>query len=296
MIRMKQTCYLEEFQKQAASRILVIRHGERLDEINHEKFQKYVDEMKPQYPNIRLDPPLTETGSLQAQTMTGTVASIVSEEPNKPSAIYASKLQRSVKTAYELAKVVGLPIVVSYGFAQTACAVEEAGPSFLFLPMDYLRSLCPGVELIDGDAADSPIRIPCDSNWFTPISYVSQRDPFSIIVAHRETIKGLSMNHSRVSYCGIGDYDVEYEFEIDEAEGGESEKLRPEEGREDDGKDSKEEDEEGVERASSMPAGYNWPTRSRHWIKCASIKIKQNSVCNSDGSLNTNFCVQGRVV
>ena len=74
--------------------------------------------------------------------------------------------------------------------------------------MDYLKSLCPEVDLIDCDAdPDSRDYITSD-DWKASLTHVTAKDPLAIVVAHRETIKSLRNDRKRPPYCGYGIFDT----------------------------------------------------------------------------------------
>lgn len=60
--------------------------------------------------------------------------------------IFCSKLTRAVQTAYYIALELGLPIILSQGFAQTAAAVTRV-PDYEFLNISELQQLCPGTKV-----------------------------------------------------------------------------------------------------------------------------------------------------
>ena len=140
---------------------------------------------------------------------------------SKLSCIYCSKLLRAIQTAYEIAKILSLPIVLSEGFARTAQAVEQMNGQFQYLTIDELTQYCPGVEFIDGDintnntnntnnsdiADISNIHtIPnTGTHWYNPLRHVGQQET-SIVVAHRETIRNIAFIRQRIPYCGYATF------------------------------------------------------------------------------------------
>lgn len=68
---------------------------------------------------------------LYAQTL-GTTLSTIKELQGTISCIYCSRLQRCIQTAYEVAKILNVPIFISTGLAQTAKAIEQLDVKIVF--------------------------------------------------------------------------------------------------------------------------------------------------------------------
>lgn len=212
--------------------LIVVRHGERADEVSNE-WEMYCRKNVPteSFYSRKNDPVLTWDGKVQAREVSKKI--ICEVEGKKIEKIFASKLLRAVQTAYEIALELSVPIVVSKGFALTAAAVAKKGDDFEFLSLDVLKTYCHGVTLIDGDLSDNqdiskttndkftgdnssfnaenmdksecnqtilPELIPSKS-WNESISYVAEKYPFSIVVAHRELIRNLACQYIRLPYC-----------------------------------------------------------------------------------------------
>ena len=228
--------------------VVVIRHGERVDEVKHLRAE-WLASCKDQFGHCREtfycrvnDPPLTENGKLQAKEVANTLKGELLNSMETPQIIFSSKLTRSLMTAYEIAKELGLPICVSRGFAMTASAVAKKGAAFAFLSFEEMQDLCPGVLLIDGDmdifhppqqqqssddstssstpgavsaSASSAIGRPRslsderlhhipDKTWKQSLEFLGSNWKYSIVVAHRESIRNLSGQYLKTPYCCYG--------------------------------------------------------------------------------------------
>jgi hypothetical protein len=213
------------------SRVIVVRHGERIDEVQPEVWAKnckaYLKANSLGGRNVysyASDPPLTSAGIEQATKAANTLLSLIesSREQDVPVCIYSSKLQRTVMTAYRIALRLNVPIVLSTGLALTASAVRKSKGTFQFMDMESLGLLCPGISLIDGDQVDSPYYLPSES-WLDPIHHLAKKTHLSVIVAHRETIMSLTENFSLPTpYCCIGDFGF-IDSQNEEEEAGEEE-------------------------------------------------------------------------
>jgi len=171
--------------------IYIIRHSERLDEVDEIAYRAWVDAQSETSTRcddkycLSSDPPITERGRVIACEMADTVArffpaqarvtesggggeGIEGKESDEKATqeglsssplpvLYCSKMQRAVETAYPLALRLGVPLHVSSGLAQTAAAVEKRERSkrpFKFLSMAEISALAPGVEIIDYDEVE----------------------------------------------------------------------------------------------------------------------------------------------
>jgi hypothetical protein len=198
-------------------RVIIIRHGERIDETDPDLWMKYCrenyDSKSAEFDYRMNDPYLTEEGCQQAQEVAESLfKEIPSDELTEIPFIYCSKLVRSVQTAYHIALKLSKPIVLSKGFAMTAAAVEMIGDEFEFLPLSKLQELCPGVEFIDGDV-EIAHSIPSQS-WIHPIHHVVGNHQVSLIVAHRESIRNLAKCRLRTPYCCYGVFHVPHHSRI----------------------------------------------------------------------------------
>lgn len=168
--------------------LYVIRHGERLDEIDPLSWVQQVDEMysKARRNSVTLrskhcafaDAPLTPNGVTMAQDMAISFKKKLDDDgvvASELKCIYSSRLLRAVQTAYEVARVLELPLVISAHLSCTAQAVtsyhnekvhacehgaKHGWEGFEFLSMSELASHCPGVQLYSHDADLTP------DDWF----------------------------------------------------------------------------------------------------------------------------------
>mgnify|MGYP003386077247 CR=1 FL=1 len=221
--------------------VVIIRHGERMDEVAGlaEQWeaacrQDHSHCRETFYSRVN-DPPLTEDGKLQAREVANTLKQELLKSPEMPQVIFSSKLIRSLMTAYEIAKELSLPICVSRGFALTAAAVVKKGSKFSFLTLEQMRELCPGVELIDGDLdifhpphlqpsqgadnsntstmatisvrprslSDERLDHIPDRSWEEALRFLGNWK-YSLVVAHRESIRNLSGQYLKTPYCCYG--------------------------------------------------------------------------------------------
>jgi len=102
----------------------IVRHGERLDEVS--KTDKWFKKNLHRYP---LDPPLTQRGSAMAQESAKAFLKThkIELENLDLKCIYTTPLHRTIKTAYEFAKILKLPIVLVPGLLCTE-AMRSYGP------------------------------------------------------------------------------------------------------------------------------------------------------------------------
>jgi broad specificity phosphatase PhoE len=195
---------------------IVVRHSERLDEVAPQQWRNSLlnnNSFRDKY-SLQNDTPITANGVNMASDAAKTVKELIlSKYPNGTDIktlnirLYSSKLTRCVMTAHQLAEELGVPIYASRGLAMTAMAVTRR--PFTFLNMDELASLCDNkVELHCCDDPTSPYHIP-DTDWLSAIATVaSRKEDINIIVAHRETIRNLSVQYLKLPYCAIGMFDA----------------------------------------------------------------------------------------
>jgi broad specificity phosphatase PhoE len=210
------TKHKREKKEREMKKLIVIRHGERIDEVDRNSWSRYCHETYrterqreergegPHYLSRFYDPYLTKEGCEQAQEVADKIVEEI--EGEEIPVIYCSKLVRAVQTAYYIALRLSKPIVVSKGFAMTSAAVEEVGEQFQFVTIDEIRELCPGVEWIDGDVSEEHA-IP-SSVWDDSIQYAIRNHTFSLIVAHRESIRYLSGIRMKLPYCAYGVFHI----------------------------------------------------------------------------------------
>lgn len=185
---------------------LVIRHSERLDEVNKNAFRELVKKNKKKRDTHSLenDPPLsTKNGSLLAGKVALTIKSMSLKSKGSKLAIYCSKLTRAAQTAHRIALELNIPIFLSSGLSMVISAVKKTNGNFQFESIVELSKLCPGVEFIDCDDAASDFNLPTDS-WRKTVEVISSRGGLNIIVAHRETIRKLAGSQIETPHCCIG--------------------------------------------------------------------------------------------
>jgi broad specificity phosphatase PhoE len=189
------------------SSLIVVRHGERIDEVEPDKWMN-ICRCEHASSVFRInDPPLTPAGCDQAMEVAESIKLEISDT-NIPY-IFCSKLTRAVETAYYIALKLSKPIVLSKGLAMTAAAVQHY-KSFEFHPTEHFKSLYPAVEFIDGDTEEFAATLPLPfDDWYSPIDQITKTFPLSIIVAHRETIRNLMGRHAATPYCCYGLFDVQ---------------------------------------------------------------------------------------
>ena len=211
------------------NRMFVCRHSERIDEASKSEYQLWLESIDTMtnttrpINDIKKDPIITPRGKLFAQTL-GLTLSRITELQDVTCMIYCSRLKRCIQTAYEVAKILNLPVYVSTGLSQTAKAIEELDNKngFQFMPIEEIKETynevqwfcCDqsydqnGVKLLaDGVFTDCP-QVPWQ-DWSSPLKYIAQNNKISIVVAHRETIRKLVGSKVATPYCcmGIFDYD-----------------------------------------------------------------------------------------
>lgn len=221
----------------------IVRHSERLDEVDSSSFKIHVNnESQKTSRHIKFisgDTPITPTGALIAQEGGKFLSRYFGQAIDRRKIltttpivrIFASRLLRCVQTAYEIAKTLNVSVIyLSKGIALTALAVqdsEERGKPFHFLSIDELKaSYCPDIHFEDCDVATHPYYIPTN-DWLqafgrvnqlpilmtqdTGLSFASSRsssetnEPYviNIVVAHRETIRNFLDERRRLPYCCI---------------------------------------------------------------------------------------------
>jgi broad specificity phosphatase PhoE len=204
--------------------LVIVRHSERLDEVNQYDFARYVSE-RLNHPSFRRDenslwndPPITLNGMDIAKKAGHTLNHHFiprihntlhgDDSHNKPIKfrLYASKLLRCIQTSIEIAKQLNInEIYFSSGLAMTAAAVERMGcEDFDFISENEMKSLAPDINFIDCDVRDKSYSI-SNHDWYGALQDVSHQVDvdIKIVVAHRETIRNLIPIHPRLPYCSI---------------------------------------------------------------------------------------------
>jgi broad specificity phosphatase PhoE len=190
--------------------LLLVRHSERLDEIDETGWRLMVnsDRSKRDRYSLLNDPPITNNGVRIAKTAAQFVDKLVSEvvDPNSnlETRIYTSKLLRSVQTAHQIALKLNVPLYICSGLALTAQAVGDSDGKFEHLTVEEIQKFCPNVTVICcDDINNADIYVPSDK-WLSAITSIANRTQhFKIIVAHRETIRNFSAKRLNTPYCCI---------------------------------------------------------------------------------------------
>lgn len=185
-------------------KVIIIRHSERMDEVDSRGWKSIVQEDKSSRNKYYLldDPPITENGKNIAKTATLTLSTVLDREPTKVNKIYSSRLRRCVETAYFIALSIGVPIYICKGLSLTAAAVAVDSLRFEFHSIAEIQSFCPGVLVVDCDDASNESFI-TSNNWLETLEFISSKNTLSVIVAHRETIRNLVPTIGRIPYCAI---------------------------------------------------------------------------------------------
>lgn len=196
----------------AASEVLLVRHGERLDEVNKHEWNRarrhlskaYRDRQRCDYSDLH-DPHLSARGIAQATEAANTVFAIAAHKGMTVDCVYSSRLTRAIQTAHQIALKFQVPIVVSALLAKSAAAVAKKVDKFDFLTMQELQHFAPGVTLIEDTNHI------CSADWdHYLVSQIASKRALSVVVAHRESFRDLSVElqrqHNRIPYCGIGSF------------------------------------------------------------------------------------------
>jgi broad specificity phosphatase PhoE len=206
--------------KTPVRRLVVLRHSERIDEVDLPLWIQMVNEEFKRNNNRNIDdfesdPLITENGKYIASDAGQTLVTDIFSNDNFENLrfIYCSKLRRCIETAYEVSKVfaskgLNIPILVSRGLALTAAAVNRKPSTFEFCDIEDIRQFCPGVEIIDCDNEGTDYFIPSD-NWLVAITHIVNRNEFSFVVAHRETVRNIAGLYQKLPYCCIANFSCE---------------------------------------------------------------------------------------
>lgn len=215
--------------------VIIVRHAERMDEVDkglwrdaciqHRRDRMRRDRCARSDIN---DPHLTEHGLQQAEEAAVFLQETLTRQGISLDRIYSSRLVRTVQTAHKIALKLKVPIILSSRLAESAAAVAKAKGEFDFLSATELSHFAPGVDLIDDEDEFkiSAAAVSHDDELDTLSDYLEQIDisvhnkiepwessihdavkkhSFSLIVAHRETIRDLAPDHMKhtIPYCGI---------------------------------------------------------------------------------------------
>lgn len=209
----------------ATTELLIIRHSERIDEVNLPYWFKLVNQedgiRRREKDDHSNDPILTDNGHRIAEIAGATLKRMLTSQPKPVVAVYCSRLRRCVETAYHIALELQLPIIVSRGLTLTAKAVEErrgGSDQFGFLDLEEIRSFCPAVDVFSADAGDysgqlCPLTVARETcspsleldiipaaSWYEALASIARRNSFAIVVAHRESIRNIA-GSMKAPYC-----------------------------------------------------------------------------------------------
>lgn len=199
-------------------RMVVLRHGERADEVDARSWAKEAHleaagSAKRRVDHVFADPPLTSRGFEQAQRAAETIAQLLDSEGVAIDRIYCSRLRRTVQTAGVVARHLNkhhrsgersdaMPVIVSSGLAASSAVVQKLLTSFQFISFDVLQEVAGhDVQLLDGDSF-----LPPALHWRPPLEEVAQREHVSLVIAHRESIRFLTESSFSTPYCCIADF------------------------------------------------------------------------------------------
>jgi hypothetical protein len=158
--------------------LYVIRHGERLDEIEPQEWEGQVSKMYrcAEESGVALramdctyaDAPLTARGVQMAKDMAVKFKRKLDTDGvniKDLKCIYCSRLLRAIQTAYEVAKALELPLVISAHLSCTALAVfsycnqkrgGDGWEHYEYRSMSEIATYCPGIPLYCHDADPDP--------------------------------------------------------------------------------------------------------------------------------------------
>jgi broad specificity phosphatase PhoE len=195
------------------NKIYVVRHSERLDEVDLNTWLELAERERLSDSNIRNhndyinDPPITQNGKDIARE--ASLSLLRYDNITDINVIYCSILRRCVETACIIAQQLQIPICVSKGLALTAIAVRKREMKFDFIRFEKLSELYPGVSFIDGDDKNDEVHYVESNSWDDSVKSVASKGSVNLIIAHRETIRDLAGVRYRLPYCGIGTFDYD---------------------------------------------------------------------------------------
>jgi hypothetical protein len=197
--------------------LFVVRHSERLDDVDPDGWESllnsvYSNANKPSRSAGRKrvyfaqDPPLSEiNGKTYAVDVAETLFALINTQPHCEIRLHSSKLRRSVLTSIPIAKKLGVPIHLSAGLATVIPGVRRSGGKFEFQSLHEWQSDYPDILFVDHDLIDE--EFPTD-NWLHSISNLVQvQNVINIVVAHRETVRGLAGATIPTPYCCIAAFE-----------------------------------------------------------------------------------------
>ena len=180
--------------------VILIRHGERLDESNYRQWKSMKTDTNWH------DPPLTDAGRMQARSAAAEVRKWLKEENVSEDKIsfFASPSSRTLATATEVGLILGTPPVsILHGLYECTAAAGEWGLPKLILP-------CPTKTL--GEYPITEHQVDTGATFASGMADVVRRTPpgaVAIVVTHREGIRQLSGDMRRLAYCATHKFSVD---------------------------------------------------------------------------------------
>ena len=191
--------------------LIVVRHSERLDEVNEGEWKKIVQSKQGLRKSIKDDPILSPGNGIKyAAEVAQSLREMAGREARgREVKVYSSRLLRSVQTAAAIAQALAVPVHLCAGLSQIIPAVKKAGPGFQFASIEELRGWCPGVEFVDCDDRRSSNFVPT-INWRQATLHIVNNPAYlPIIVGHRESVRKLAGEYLQTPYCCIGVFEME---------------------------------------------------------------------------------------
>jgi len=191
---------------------LVVRHGERLDEKDHQEWRKYVR----QFPDRMHDPPLTEGGWAQAETAGKSIDRLLcsyelrSSDADKP-LIYSSPTSRTISTAAGVAKALGCEGITPAYALNCCAAAQRRGVAHQSVVCDPTMEdvLCKGVRLNCWPPIGDSVALDRSHGFVRVVKELVSQEPhraIQILVTHREGIWELQRHvelRPGAKYCSV---------------------------------------------------------------------------------------------
>jgi len=198
-------------------RLIVIRHSERLDEVDEGAWKKLVLKQKTDggRRSFASDPVISPKQGCQiAEMMAATVKNMIESDTTQGLVVclYASRLLRAVQTASYIGRALHIPGHVSAGLAQIIPAVKSKQGAFEFATVQELAHCCPSTEIVDCDDPRGSNHLPMNS-WKAALNTIlarSDSNVLNIVVAHHETVRKLVGKHVQTPYCCLGLFHVSF--------------------------------------------------------------------------------------
>ena len=191
----------------AAGRLIIVRHGERIDEVDHNWRRRATG------PTRSYDPPLTTRGVTQARGAGVVVEKLLAASPeglSAPAVLYSSPLTRALQTAMEVSRRTGLPICLAPGLASCAAAIHKrGGASHVTLASSAdAQAYAPDVSIVETPPALAALAdsFPATVDWIAGDGRA--RSAPALCVAHREAIRGLAGYRVATPYACVAVFDA----------------------------------------------------------------------------------------